>query len=255
MTSLRGKTIVVTRPEDQSEGLVVRLKEAGAAVILAPTISISTRALAEDESARLKKLAVGGYDWAVFSSGNGPKHLARLGGQAALSQSTRIAAQGQGTAKSVLLNLGRAADFVPSASVSENFASELSTIIERDKSVLIVGAKETRGAVRAGLLDSGHRVEELAVYETAPSALSPEIVSAIRAAEALTIVFYSPSALRAFAEEMERASLGGLLSRAKLAAIGPVTAQAVLARGLKVSAEAEEQSDESLIRALSLMAD
>lgn len=257
MASLAGKTVVITRPEEQSEALSARLRAEGARVVSAPAIAIE--ALIPDEAGRgmLSRLQQGDYAWVLFSSANGPRHFAHLIKPGSFPASVRIAAQGDATAKAVFKALGRPADFVPEVSVSDNFALEFAAASNGPVNVLLVGARETRGKLSSGLKAQGFGVDTLPIYQTQPSPIRPDVLSEISSVspDELIVVFYSPSALRSFCEQVYKAGAQAILLRAQIAAIGPVTAQAAAELGLKISVEARSQSDESLIEALASMAD
>ena len=64
---MAGRTILVTRPLDQSRSLIAELRRSGARVIAAPTISIAPARSAALTRA-LKELAAGDYAWITLTS-------------------------------------------------------------------------------------------------------------------------------------------------------------------------------------------
>ena len=98
---LRGKTVLVTRPRNQSEDLTGHLEAAGATVVHCPTIEV----LPPNNWAQLDASihTIKEYDWVVFTSPNGVTAFFdlffKLYDDARALGSARIAAIGPGTAK------------------------------------------------------------------------------------------------------------------------------------------------------------
>ena len=111
MTNLAGKTVVLTRPVEQSSELAELLAEVDVNVLLVPLIKI----VGPSDGGRKLKVALERaeeYDWIVVTSANGAQSIAAFL-QTLLASDTRrpkIAAVGGATAKA----LGCAADFMPS---------------------------------------------------------------------------------------------------------------------------------------------
>ena len=98
---LSGRRVVVTRTREQASVLSERLTALGAEVIELPVIRISkeiSKTLLADTM-----LELGGYDWLVFTSGNGVHfffdEFFRLFNDIRALGLVRIAAVGEGTAR------------------------------------------------------------------------------------------------------------------------------------------------------------
>src|SRR5437870_4369018 len=63
---LAGRTVLVTRPAEESEGLVGLLEARGARTIVSPVIEI--RPAARDLSPTLAEVAAGRFDWMTMTS-------------------------------------------------------------------------------------------------------------------------------------------------------------------------------------------
>src|SRR5437762_9613169 len=70
---LAGRTVVITRAQNQAEEFVTELEQYGAEVILCPTIEISELESYERLDEAIEHLY--GYDWLIFTSVNGVEHF------------------------------------------------------------------------------------------------------------------------------------------------------------------------------------
>src|SRR6266550_6982301 len=66
---LAGRTVVITRAQDQAEEFVTQLERYGAKVVLCPTIEICELESYERLDEAIEHLY--GYDWIIFTSVNG----------------------------------------------------------------------------------------------------------------------------------------------------------------------------------------
>ncbi len=72
---LFGQTVLVTRAEQQADGVCDQLTDLGASVLLQPAIQIGP---VEDATPLQQAVAeLDQYDWVVFSSRNGVEHFLR----------------------------------------------------------------------------------------------------------------------------------------------------------------------------------
>ena len=97
---LAGRLVVVTRPRAQAQAFATLLEEAGATVLLVPTIVIEPPASWEPLDRALD--GIGDYRWAVFTSVNGVemtrRRLEQRGREAGVLRGRRLAAIGPATA-------------------------------------------------------------------------------------------------------------------------------------------------------------
>ncbi len=100
---LFGRTVLVTRPEGESDRSAAALEGLGAEVLLAPTVAIrpsKTHGPLDDAIARLQE-----FDWLVFTSTNGVTHfldrLDSLGRDLRVLGHLKIAAIGPSTAQAL----------------------------------------------------------------------------------------------------------------------------------------------------------
>lgn len=245
---LAGLRIAVTRPRAQAEKLEIALRERGAEPVRCPTIRIS--AAAEDAPLRRAAEELSRYDWVVFTSANGVRRFweeLEAGGRDASSfRDTRVAAIGPGTA-AALKRHGLEADLVPEEYVAESVAESLISREEMaGKRVLLPRAAGARDVLPDRLRSAGAEVDQLVAYESIPDS---EGIARLReeiAGDALDmVIFTAASTVNAFVEVA-----GPELGRAQVATIGPITAAAARAAGLRVDVVAEEYTIPGLVEAI-----
>lgn len=251
---LFGKRILVTRPEGQSENLALALRDLGAEPIELPTIQVQPAADPGPLAAAVARLP--SYDWLIFTSVNGVKFffqtLYASGGDARMLARLNIAAIGPATSQS-LVQHGLRADLVPDEYRGEAVAEALARAagdLARQR-ILLARAEVARDALPTMLRAAGAQLDVVTAYRTVPAPL--ESFSRIR--ERLEqgtidiVTFTSPSTVDRLVEALG-ADASRLLTRAQLAAIGPITAQAIAAHGLSAHAVATSYTGEGLVDAL-----
>ena len=234
---LADRTVAVTRARAQSSGLARRLRELGAVVIEAPAIRIAPLDGPAPE--------LGGYDLVCLTSPNGVQLLfARLraaGRDARALAGATVAAIGPGTARA-LAQRGVIADVVPEQFVAEGLVEALAEIpVTR---ALIARAAVARDVLPEALRERGAAVDVLDLYETVAEPLSEGQRDAVAAADYVT--FTSSSTVQFFFSQAGE----GAAERARLVSIGPVTSDALRARGREPDVEAEQHDIDGLIEAL-----
>jgi uroporphyrinogen-III synthase len=161
----------------------------------------------------------------------------------------RSAAIGPGTADA-LASHGLRADLVPARYVAEGLIDAFAREVMRGQRVLLPRAEGARDVLVDALRERGATVDELTLYVSAlPRDPDAEGLRRLRAGEIDIVTFASSSAVRNLV-----AMLGGdtaPLRDLTIAAIGPITAQAVGDAGLEVGVMAGEASVAGLVRALS----
>lgn len=243
--------VLITRPDGDHADLAEALRASGIAVAHMPTTEQEALADTEATSGILTELSRGRFAWLVLTSRNGVRFLAeRLElRRLTLPASLKIAVQGPGTAAELISLFGRNPELVPPRAVAEPFAAALIASTAPGEQLLIAGSENTRGVVQRDLMAAGRVAQYLPLYRTVPIPASPEIVEELlrRNPRNGAAVFYSPSAFNAFDQ-----ALGDLdFKRAlKLVAVGPVTAQAIIASGYCVAAEAQEPTMERVRQAV-----
>lgn len=237
---LAGKRVLVTRPRHQAAALSDLLRRAGADPVELPVIEILPSIDGELDSA-LAELEE--YDWLVFTSVNA---VAIVGERLGSARPVKVAAVGSGTA-SALAERGIKVDLVPGEFVAEAILEALTELGVTGKRFLLPLADIARTVLADGLRDAGAIVDVVETYSTRmPAAVDQEVVQAIQRGEIDIVTITSPSAARNLTS-----LLGGALpAETVVACIGPITADAACAAGLRVDVVAAEYSISGLVRAL-----
>jgi uroporphyrinogen III methyltransferase/synthase len=231
---LAGRTVVVTRATEQAGELTRLLADLGADVLEVPTIAIVDPA---DGGAALRGAAgnLGRYDWVVLTSVNGAERLAAAvpGGPGGARRSwpqdaPAVAAVGPGTA-AVCRELGLPVTLVPERFVAEGLVEVFPA---GSGMVLLAQAEAARPVLGESLRAKGWTVETVVAYRTVPAPISPDVAAQVARADAIT--FTSGTTVEHYLAGSIGQPLPGVV-----VCIGPVTAAAAEARGIRVAAVAD----------------
>jgi uroporphyrinogen III methyltransferase / synthase len=251
---LRGQRVMVTRPEDPQDPLAEQLRQLGAEVIVQAAIRIGPPAdwrPVDDALARLHE-----FDWLVFSSANGVRHLLdRLSQRVSLTTSPpvpagllpdglKLAAIGPGTAAE-LASYGLRADLVPEQYRAEALAEALAREAP-GRRFLLARASRGREVLAEQLTAAGAALEQIVVYSSSDVPEPDAAVAALLRAGQIDWITVTSSAIAR--------SLVGLfgadLRRAKLASISPITSGALGELGHEPAVEAAEYTVAGLVAAI-----
>ena len=254
---LSGRTVVLTRPEEQSRTLSSRLHALGARILLVPAIRFAaTEDLRAWEAALEKRSS---FSHLVFTSQVAARYFADLSVAAGVPledwRRCRVAAIGGRTAET-LTTVGLPADFVALEGRGVDLATAL---IEKERvgpgcRVLLPRSAIARPEAADLLEAAGAAVDAVALYET----LVEDESKALPLFEALdagtridAVLFASPSAARSFLE-MTGDRGRRLLSdtSVQLVSIGSTTSEALEKLGLRVDVEARAPDTEALVEAV-----
>lgn len=215
---------LVTRAEGQAGALEAALRAQGLDVVAVALTRV------EAVEGVLPERRPG--DVVAFTSANAARALAERGALGWL-EGAQVAAVGQATA-AALRALGVTPSLVPTTATGAALAAALGP----GRRVLHPRAREALDDLRAGVEALGGEYLPAPVYQVVPI---PEAAQAVAAAlPADVIPLMSPSAARALA------SLGLDLGAARVVVIGPTTAAACEALGLRVAAVATVATVEGL---------
>lgn len=253
---LFGKQIVVTRPREQASDLVEALELLGATVIEAPTVRI----VPPEDFGPLDEAcaSVGQYDWVVFTSVNGVDYFfQRLHAGPADTRSlagVRLCAIGPGTAER-LARHGLKVDLMPSEYRAEAVVEALrGTGSLKEKKFLLPRADIARELLADELRKSGATVTEVVAYRSVSVETDrenePDIYRLLLDRKVDVVTFTSASTVRNFVKLYGAEPVADLLQSVKIAAIGPVTAEAALQCGIKTSIMPTEYTIPGLVRAI-----
>jgi uroporphyrinogen III methyltransferase/synthase len=150
------------------------------------------------------------------------------------------------------VRVGIAPDLMPDDFRAEGLAEALrSRGVGEGARVLVPRALVGRDVLANKLQAVGAHVDVAPVYQTVPAVADPEVLEQLRGGvDAIT--FTSPSTVKHFLAFLEAARIdaGALLDSAVIAAIGPVTSDALRVRGFAADVEPEVFTAPALVEAL-----
>jgi uroporphyrinogen III methyltransferase / synthase len=236
---LSGVRVLVTRTREQASELSGVLRELGAEVVEAPAIRVEPPRSWTAVDRAITRMRDGRYEWVVFTSANGVRmffarlRAARLDARA--FGGVRVAAVGTGTADA-LRGFGISPDLIPSTFTTD----AIGKAFPRGKgSVLLARADKTEPGLEEALRAKGWTPERVTIYRLrAVARLSPAVRRAVLGGEIDVLTFASGGTVRAFMRLLRAKPP----RRVKVAVIGPVTARAAKAAGLRVNAVAREHT-------------
>ncbi len=243
---LAGTGVLVTRPEGQVEPFVQRLAALGAEVFVQPAIRIEPPDDWAAVDAALDRLDQ--YDWLVFSSANGVRHLLdRLwerGGDMRRLGAVKLAAIGPATAEK-LASYHFRADLVPPEYRAESLAEQLARIAPHGR-FLLARASRGREVLAERLQAAGGTVDQVVAYRsTDVTEPGDEVAKAVAAGRIDWITVTSSAIARALAS-----MFGESLRHVRLASISPITSNILRELGYRPAVEAEEYTMDGLLAAM-----
>jgi uroporphyrinogen-III synthase len=239
--TLTGRTIVVTRPANQSASLVKLLDQRGAHTIIAPAIEIVPARTAALTQA-LKDLGAGQFEWITLTSRATVEMLAeRLGSPRDVR--AKVAVIGDGTAAAFTRWTQRTPDLQPATFTT----AALGRAFPRGRGrVLCARADIAPEGLETAVEAKGWAATRVDAYRTKmPRALPAEAREGLRAGQVDAVTFTSASTVRGFI-----GALGVVSGSPKVVCIGPVTAKEARTHGLTVHAVAKPHTMEGLVSAL-----
>lgn len=257
---LFGRRVVVTRARQQSGALLHLLAASGADAVNFPCLDIAP----PDDLDALSRVArnLEEFDGVILSSPNGVRAwfnaLAGVGVDVRILQGKCVAAIGTGTANACWEH-GIHADVVPDAARAEGLVAELTKRTILGRRWLHVRADEGRELVGDAIRAAGGtytlvvgyrvvrpRVPALLVRSLLPPDQGGEGIDAVCLASGKTARHFIDTLAEAHGEPAAR----DLLARAKVVALGPVTAAAIEALDVRVDAVAADLTDDAMLAAV-----
>lgn len=247
---LQDKRVVITRAAEQAGGLAAELEKLGAEVLFLPVVRYEEPMDPAPLHAALRRIAE--FDWLLLTSQNVVRFLglalARMNASR-WSAALKIAAVGRATAEAAQA-AGWQVTFVSSRFQGLALAEELGFTLKGCK-ILLPRSDRARPDLPEALRRAGAEVTEVVAYRTlAVDAQGLSAARAIREGRVDVLTFASPSAFHAFCSALGADMAKRVAGAGVIAAIGPVTAQAIREKGVTVNVEAAESTAEGLARAL-----
>lgn len=248
---LFGRRVLVTRAREQASSLTGALEALGAECIEAPAITIVPPESYEPLDAAIASL--GSYDWLVFTSVNGVDHfLARLQAAGLDSRALggrKLAAIGVATAAR-LRQAGLIADIVPAEFRAEGIVEALAGHIKPGTRLLVPRAEVARDVLPEKLAEMGAVVDIVTAYRTVSGdSDGPALAGRLAAGEIDLVTFTSSSTVTNLLRLLGPAG-PDVVAKARVACIGPVTAETCLENGIRPDVIAEEYTIAGLVKAI-----
>ncbi len=249
---LFGKKIVITRPENQAIGFISTLSKLGADCLLFPTIAILPPANWKELDNAIINLSR--YDWILFTSVNGVKYFfQRLHMKKKDTRDLKdinIGAIGPGTAAS-LVGMGINPEFIPDQYWAEGVVEGLKWSLLDGKRILLPRPVIARDYIPKKLIELGATVDIAEAYQTVKPDYSQHQVSMLFKDSAIDMItFTSPSTVDNFLALLKGSSIFKEIEKAKVACIGPITAQRASEKGLEVAVVPDEYTVDALTKAI-----
>jgi len=251
-SALAGKRVVVTRAVQQSSELFERLTALGAIALALPLVSFAPP---EDSSAldsALRQLHA--FDWILYTSANTVQAVASLGEALGISpggaaERQQVAAVGPAT-RDAAERAGFHVAYVAKTHLGVGLAQELGDRL-RNKSVFLPRSDRANPDLPAALRKLGAKVTEVVAYRTLPPTDTDKnaVATAINQ-QTQAVIFFSPSAVHTLIDLLGRDSLSAIQNRVALAAVGPVTAQALHEVGVNNVIVAQDTTSAAVVEAL-----
>jgi uroporphyrinogen III methyltransferase / synthase len=259
---LFGKRVVVTRAARQAGGLVRLLASKGADAVAFPCLDFAPASPEHQQALDRALVGFEPYAGLIVSSPNGVEavyaSLERADLDARVFAGKPILAIGTGTAEALRAR-GLRADLIPEQARSEGLIEALRERKLLDQRWLQVRADDGRDLLARAIAAAGGELELVVGYRTIrpklPALLLRSLLPVEHGGEGFdAICFASGRTARHFLDSFAEAHDEGLaraaLAASKVVAIGPVTADAIAALGVRVDAVAEEPSEAALASAV-----
>ncbi len=248
---LFGMRVLVSRPVEQAPELAAALRAAGAHPEVVPMIRIEGPTEASLADAALDSLS--GYDGLLFASANAVRAFAARGrakGRPLDAFAGRVFCVGPRTAEAAR-EAGLRVEAVPERHDAAGLAA---AIVARGSPAglrfLLPRGEEGGEVLPERLREAGAEVDAVSVYRTVPAAVdAAALCRRLVRGELGALTFTSPSTVRRFFELLDapaREAIRGCL----VAAIGPVTAEALRRRGVEPDAVPAGAGARDLVGAL-----
>jgi uroporphyrinogen-III synthase len=235
MQPLNQKTVLITRPADQTADFIIQLQNLGAQTISLPLIKNTL--INEQELKRTFNSEK--YDWLIFTSTNAVKFFFKCIDLNSIN--TKIAAVGVKTKKAIE-DIGLKVDFTPTQFTAKMLAKELP--LSLNDYILIPRSDLAKNDIVEILESRDCNVKTLSIYKNSSIHYSKKERDSIFNQKINYITFTSGSTVKSFVK------LGISLNNEKIICIGPETAKIAKENNLVVSAIANPHTTEGMIEAI-----
>ena len=248
---LFGKRILVTRSREQASLLTEKLENLGAECFEAPTIKIVPPESFAALDGAIDNLLT--YQWLIFTSVNGVDYFYRRLSAAGLDSRAlaglQVVAIGSQTAER-LRTKGINADLIPLEFRAEGIVAALENKLKQGDKVLIARAAVARDVLPNQLRAIGAIVDVVDAYRTEIGEADSGSLTRELAAGAIDIITFTSSSTVTNLLNILGKQGQELISQAKTACIGPITAVTCQEHGIAVDCIADEYTIQGLVDAI-----
>jgi uroporphyrinogen III methyltransferase/synthase len=250
--ALAGKRILITRSAAQSEALARELSVRGAIPVVLPLVSFADP---EDFAPLDAAIAeVQRFDWMILTSAQAVRAVAKRAEDLKYSlirseSKLRTAAVGPVTAEAAR-QAGLSVEYVAETHTGAALAEELGNRLQGAK-VFLPRSDRANPDLPPALKRHGAQVTEVIAYRTLrPTAVDERNLRQIAEGAADAVLFFSPSAVQYFVELFGGEQLRALQDKLAIAAVGPVTANALREAGVLRTVLARDTTAAAVVEAL-----
>lgn len=249
-STMRRKTILITRPAGQGAEFSRLLSAAGAEVISFPAITIAPPRRWEPVDTAIRR--INSYDWLLFTSANGvTMFFARFtarGGDMRNLKGIRIGAIGPKTSAH-LQALGLKVNVFPDEYRAEALAEAIGPV--KGLRILLVRAQDAREILPQTLRARGAQVAVVTAYRTLKSRRLPtNLKKRLTHGGIDAVTFTSSSTVDGFMRHLTTGERRRVFRQAKAAVIGPITAATLRRYGIRPAIRAKPYTTEALAEAI-----
>ncbi len=250
--AVAGKRIVITRSAAQSEALARELFARGAIPVVLPLVSFADP---EDFAPLDAAIAeIQRFDWIILTSAQSVRAVVKRSAELKCSlihagNKLRIACVGPVTAE-VVRQAGLPVEYVAETHTGAALAEELGNRLQGMK-VFLPRSDRANPDLPPALKRHGAQVTEVIAYRTLrPTDVDQKSLGQLAAGAADAVLFFSPSAVQHFGELLGGEQLRALQDKLAIAAVGPVTANALREAGVRRLVISADTTAAAVIEAL-----
>ncbi|MEG6586551.1 uroporphyrinogen-III C-methyltransferase [Dendrosporobacter sp. 1207_IL3150] len=248
---LFGKNILVTRAREQASALTAKLEALGAQCLEAPSIKIVPPDSYTEIDKAIQELNT--YNWLILTSVNGVDYffnrLTQGNKDARALAGLKIAAIGIQTANR-LMEHGIKADIIPAEFRAEGIIDALDGKIGHGDRILIPRALVARDILPEKLTELGAYVNVVPAYKTVTADTDGTTLAEKIAAGKIDLITFTSSSTVTNLLSLLGPNGAELVSKTKVACIGPITAGTCLENNINPDVVAEEFTISGLVEAI-----
>jgi uroporphyrinogen-III synthase len=252
--SLAGKRIVITRSAAESEAIARELSARGAIPVVFPLVSFAEPVDYAPLDAAIAQIER--FDWVIFTSAQAIRAVVKRTADLKSSliragSKPRVACVGPVSAEAAR-EAGFSVEYVAETHTGSALAEELGGRL-RGAKVFLPRSDRANPDLPPELKRHGALVTEVIAYRTLrPSEIDQRNLRQVAGGGADAILFFSPSAVQHFTELVGGQQLGVLQDKLAIAAVGPVTANALCGAGVARMVVASDTTAAAVVNALEL---